>query len=72
MSENNEKKRMGRRYLGWTLFVLLITVAFYVCLSKGIDFLPYFEKYAMVLGASLVVIVPSLTATDIWGKKFGK
>jgi len=66
MTEQNngrEKRRFGRR--AWTGFitVILSTVAYYVCMFKGMD-LSWFAEYAKTLLYILGFITGTLTITD--------
>ena len=58
MSNNDEKKRWGRR-LGTTVaWAVLLNAAFYVCVLKGID-ISWFQGYAgyMTLGLGFLVVL---------------
>ena len=62
-NEGNEKKRWGRRATTAAATIVLSTVAYYICLFKGID-LNWFVEYSKVLLYILGFVAGSLTITD--------
>jgi len=63
MAENNNKKRWGRR-LGTTIgWVVLTTIAYYICMFKGLD-LDWWLAYAKYTTIALGFLVGGLTITD--------
>ena len=63
MPENNNKKRWGRR-LGTTVgWVILTTIAYYICMFKGMD-LDWWLGYAKYTTIGLGFLVGGLTITD--------
>jgi len=71
MTENNDKKKWGRRLGVFIGVATLVSVAFYVCVFRGPDYLEYFKQYSMIIFGIGAVVTTGLTATDVWGK-FGK
>ena len=65
--ENNEKKRFGRRAGGGIIAASLITVAFYICLFKGVD-LTWLKFYTQWIVGVYGFVVGGLTLTDLLKK----
>jgi len=72
----SEKKRLGRRYWAGIVFTVLVTAAFYITSFCKVFNFEVFQFYCLMLSAAVVIIVPSLTLTDLlpkyWQDKNGK
>lgn len=68
MTENNEKKRWGRRLSTTIAWAVLLNAAFYACVFKGID-VGWFQTYAGYMTLGLGFLVGGLTITDVVLKK---
>lgn len=67
MTENN-KKKSWRRLVASLAGTVLVTVAYYYSVEKGIDF-EWFAKYSIIIFGFLLLLIPGLTVTDVLGKK---
>jgi len=65
--KNNEKKRWGRRLGSVIGATLLITVAYYIVMFKGLE-LAWWSEYAKYTAYFLGFLVGALSATDIINK----
>jgi len=63
MKKNNESKRFGRRAACGFLTVILTTIAFYICMFRGVD-LSWFAEYAKTMLFILGFVTGGLTITD--------
>jgi len=63
-NENNEKKRWGRRVGSVIVWGILLTVAYYIVLFKGVD-LSWWSEYGKFMTYGLGFLVGGLTATDL-------
>lgn len=68
MTENNEKKRFGRRAGFGITALVLSTASYYVCLFGGKS-LDWFNTYSAFVVGIIGFIVSGLTITDILLKK---
>jgi len=62
-TNNNEKKRFGRRAACGFIIVALTTVAFYVCVFRGFD-ISWFAEYTRTMLFILGFVMGGLTITD--------
>jgi hypothetical protein len=63
MMENNEKKRFGRRAGMAAITIILATVAYYICMFRGVD-LSWFSEYVKTLLYVTGFVIGGLTITD--------
>ena len=63
-TNSNERKRFGRRAACGFTVVVLTSVAYYICLFKGVD-LSWFAEYAKTMLYILGFVAGTLTITDV-------
>jgi hypothetical protein len=61
MAENGNIR--NRRYKTVGACVALVTLAYYVCIARGVE-LGWFEAYANFMKWAVIIAVAGLTATD--------
>ena len=64
----NKNKRWGRRLYSTIGVTILVTIAYYICLFKGLD-IDWFASYTKYLTYFLGFLVGGLTITDVVLKK---
>lgn len=60
--------RWGRRLGSTIVWAVLINIAFYICMFRGVD-IAWFGKYVSFMTVGLGFLVGGLTATDMIKKK---
>jgi len=64
MVENgNGKKRWGRRLGSTIAWMILVNIAYYICLFKGVD-LSWWAEYTKYMTYALGFLIGGLTITD--------
>lgn len=67
--ENNNKKRWGRRVKATSIWAVLVTVAYYISVFKGVDMSGWLQ-YTQYMTYGLGFLVGTLTITDtVLGKR---